>query len=368
MADAYLNAKLLMDMLGKMLRGIDGAMLSTRAAEREHQRCKTTLHIAAHVSIRQLIDGIEESKNFTIILQEADNWLIKSRQLLVRFVATRVVGAATIEHITAPVARFILGNALAVRETIYPNDKLSLPIIFGGRGSFPFNRLESGLFGEPIQKFHQVRIVEKVRAFIIRKQFAKILNGRGNGGNEMVLPLEIASEAVSAKHLKRTEKHEKRQASDKMAHGRHLNITLQRIVILADELTAEFVGILSRGLPEEGGKVIIIRSAAPTLIINEVRLSIYQHDIARLKVAIEETGRCRGLSRLANRPRIRGEVFGKQTEIRLQFQFVELKSDGFQKAILEIIEVEQHTLAVKLRLRKATGEVESMRTAYLDIR
>jgi hypothetical protein len=37
MADAHLDAKLVMDMLSQMLGAIDGAMLTTRAAKAEHK-------------------------------------------------------------------------------------------------------------------------------------------------------------------------------------------------------------------------------------------------------------------------------------------------------------------------------------------
>ena len=54
--DAHLNAKLVVNMLSKMLGGIDGTVLTTRTAEREHQRGETTLDISAHVGIGKLID------------------------------------------------------------------------------------------------------------------------------------------------------------------------------------------------------------------------------------------------------------------------------------------------------------------------
>ena len=58
MADANLDAELLMDMLGQVLRTIDRAVLATRTAKAEHQRGKATLDIAAYMSIRQLIDAV----------------------------------------------------------------------------------------------------------------------------------------------------------------------------------------------------------------------------------------------------------------------------------------------------------------------
>ena len=82
MADAYLDAKLLVDMLGQVLGRIDTAMLTTRAAKREHQRRKATLDITTHMGIGQFVDTVKEGQNFAVILQETDDRFIQSRQLL----------------------------------------------------------------------------------------------------------------------------------------------------------------------------------------------------------------------------------------------------------------------------------------------
>ena len=104
MADTYLYAKLLMDMLCKMLGGIDTAMLTAGTAEREHQRRKATLDITPYMRIGQFVDTIQERKDFTVIFQETDHGLIQSRQLLIRLITAGVMRAAAIEHIPSPIA------------------------------------------------------------------------------------------------------------------------------------------------------------------------------------------------------------------------------------------------------------------------
>ena len=47
---------------------------------------------------------------------------------------------------------------------------------------------------------------------------------------------------------------------------------------------------------------------------------------------------------------------------------MEIEVGGFQEAILEIVEVEQHAVAVELGLRIAMGEVESHGSPYLQVR
>ena len=51
MANMHFYAKLLVDMLRKMLGRIYTAMLTARATETEHQRGKTSLDITVHVMI-----------------------------------------------------------------------------------------------------------------------------------------------------------------------------------------------------------------------------------------------------------------------------------------------------------------------------
>ena len=113
-ADAHLDAELVVDMLSKVLGGIDGTMLTTRTAEREHQRGKATLDISAHVGIGEFIDRIEESQDLTVVLQESDHRFIESRQLLIWLITAWVMSAATVEDIATTIATLILGDTLAV--------------------------------------------------------------------------------------------------------------------------------------------------------------------------------------------------------------------------------------------------------------
>ena len=135
MADAHLDAKLVMDMLSQMLCRVDTAMLTTCAAEAEHERREATLDIAAHVSISQSIDGVEEGQYLTIVLEEADDGLIESCQLLIWLVTTRIVGRTTVEDIAATIAALVLWNTLGEREAEDANHQRSLSVVLreGGR-------------------------------------------------------------------------------------------------------------------------------------------------------------------------------------------------------------------------------------------
>ena len=102
--DAHLNAELLVDMLGQMLRAIYRTVLTARTAKREHQRRKATLDIAAHVGVGQFIDAVQERQYLSVVLQESDDRLVQSRQLLIRLITARIVRRTAVEHVTATVA------------------------------------------------------------------------------------------------------------------------------------------------------------------------------------------------------------------------------------------------------------------------
>ena len=92
MNDADFDAKLAVQVLGQMLGAIDGAVLTTRATKAEHQGGETSLDVATNVGIGQFIDRVEEGENLAVVLQEADDWLVEPRQLLIGLIAARIVG------------------------------------------------------------------------------------------------------------------------------------------------------------------------------------------------------------------------------------------------------------------------------------
>ena len=92
--DMHLYAKLVVDMLGQVLRAVDTAVLASCAAEAEHQAGEAALDVAAHVMVGQFIDAIEELQYLAIVFQKADDRRIQSRELLVGLITAWVVRAA----------------------------------------------------------------------------------------------------------------------------------------------------------------------------------------------------------------------------------------------------------------------------------
>ena len=105
-------------------------MLSSRTSEREHQRGKTTLDITTHMGISQLIDTLQKGQYLTIILQETDNRLVQSCQLLIGLVTSRVMRTAAVKHIATAIAALVLWNTLAIGKTIYFHHQRTLCVIF----------------------------------------------------------------------------------------------------------------------------------------------------------------------------------------------------------------------------------------------
>ena len=240
------------------------------------------------MGIGKLIDGVEEGEDLTVVLQESDDRLVETRQFLIGFITARVMGASAVEHIAATVAALILGDALAIRKAEDLHHQRTLCIVLReGGGTIlgmglvgievggliavgttgnGLNLLELREFCQFLKDLHQMGVVEKTSpnpscrrgictdreisppptggicasreisppptggaggGHAIHQQFPEVLNGGGNGLEEVFLLLEVATEAVGTQHLKCAEEHKQGKAIDDMSHRRHLGIVLQ---------------------------------------------------------------------------------------------------------------------------------------------
>ena len=172
------------------------------------------------MGISQLIDAVEEGENLTVVFQETDDRLVHTRELFVGLVTTGVMGATAVEHIASAITRLILRNALAVRETVDSHHQRTFAVILGEGGrsihgmgmvdvtrgsaiavgtidSRLFDTGETGHLGETAQHVDQIRIGKAVEL----EQFAQVLDGRGDGIDEVALLFEITTEAIGTQHL-----------------------------------------------------------------------------------------------------------------------------------------------------------------------
>ena len=116
MAHMHFDAEFLVYMLRKVLCRVDAAMLSAGASEAEHQVGESARDVALHVGICKLVDAIEEGEYLAVVLKESYYRFVETRELLVRLIASGVVGGAAVEHIAATVARLIGRDSLAIGE------------------------------------------------------------------------------------------------------------------------------------------------------------------------------------------------------------------------------------------------------------
>ena len=212
------------------------------------------------------------------------------------------------------------------------------------------------------QDIGQIRIGEVT----LVQQLTDILHGRRYGLDEVELALEIAPEAVGSQHLQLTEEHEERQTVDEVVGRRHLSKLLHGVVVLIDQFATHLIWILGRSLPEERGKVVVVRTFATTLEVDEIGLlavsrlllAVDQHHVTCLEITIEEALCIVGIR----------QVLGQQTEVSLELQLVEVDLSSLQETVLEVVEVEEHRVAIESGLGIAVGEIETVGTSHLDTR
>lgn len=279
MADAHLDAKLFMQMSGQMLGTVDAAVLAAGTAEREHQVGESALKIALYVGIGKTVDALEKGKYLAVVLEKADDRLVKAGQLLVRLVATGIVRTATVEDVSATVATIIGRNAFTIGEAEDANNQRATAIVARGadravrqtaicgcgaiiRRLGAISRILEAVIGilaiisrnfttvssrlEAISRLprtnaasrptvqaeagHTRKTVEHVYHIRIREgrapvhQRSQIVDGRGDALNEVALALEVSAEPVGAKHLQGAEQYEEVEPLREMAHGGDVGI------------------------------------------------------------------------------------------------------------------------------------------------
>ena len=98
----------------------------------------------------------------------------------------------------------------------------------------------------------------------------------------------VATEAVSAEHLEGTEEDEVRESLPPSVFSQTWLKLTEFVEILVDEAFTELGGEVGAGLPKEGGDVVLSGTASSALEIDEPGLSVTDHDVAALEVAVEE--------------------------------------------------------------------------------
>ena len=91
-------------MFGHVLRTVDRAVLTARAAEANHQICKTTLFISCDRRIYKRITVLKIIDYLTVILKELYHLRVKAVKRLIAFILTGIVYCSTVKDIASAVA------------------------------------------------------------------------------------------------------------------------------------------------------------------------------------------------------------------------------------------------------------------------
>ena len=105
---------------------------------------------------------------------------------------------------------------------------------------------------------------------------------------------------------------------------------------MVEQLLAQLRRQIGLAVEEQGGDVVLQRALAAALVVEEQRLPVAQHDVARLEIAIEKIIVIGAEQKL-----------GQAAEIVLQRLLVEGNAGQAQKVILEIVQVPGDGLAVE---------------------
>ena len=257
MVHMHLHAKLLMDVLGQVLRTIDAAMLATRASEAEHQTGETALDVAQNVGIGQLIHALEEGEYLSVILQKADDGFVQSGLVLVRLVSAGVVSASAVEHIAAAIAAGVGRNALAIGEAPHVDHQGTTSVILteGGRTVLRMGCIRGRrssaiaigtrqrllLLGLELGKFYhtaQYLVQVRVGTAVLVQQLTQVAHGWRDAAEEVALPLEVAAEAIGTQYLEQAEQQTDAQTAVELLFV-DLHIEFEMLQINRDKLLAE---------------------------------------------------------------------------------------------------------------------------------
>src|SRR5215467_10516737 len=108
------------------------------------------------------------------------------------------------------------------------------------------------------------------------------------------------------------------------------------------QLLAQLGRQIGLGVIEKRGDVVLQSALAPALVIEKKRLPLTQHDVARLKIAIQKIVAVRGQQKA-----------GEAAEIVFQRLLTEGNARQAEKIVFEVIQVPGDGLAIKTAARIA---------------
>ena len=282
---------------------------------------------------------LQEYGYLAVVFQEADNGFVQSREGFVTLVLAGVVHSAAVKDETSSVARGIFGDTFFVGKAgDFHHEATLLQVVckLFQIGEFAQNPAEVGIFW--------IRFLE---------QLAKVLDGEGDTLYEVGLLLEVTAETIGTQHLHGAEQYEvaKLGIEISLVHGL---VLAQGVDVFLQQLLAQAVGIVCFGLPQEGGNVVVDRTFASALEVDEPRLAVLYHNVTALEVAVHEGGGAATEQHVCH-----------LLEVVLQPVFLKVHPRSLEEAVFKVVQVPQNAAAVELCLRVAVGEVHAVGSGKL---
>ena len=317
-------------------------MLAAGTAERDLQVRETPLQEAVHMRIDHGKNVAEERKDLAVLLKEILHFPVEAGHAAETLVLAGIVDCPTVENVTAAISGEVFGNPLLERKTVD---------VYVQQAVGDFRKAGAGS-GKPLQHVRKVRITFER----IHEKLPQVLQRIRYALKEMSALLDPASEPIGPENLEGTEKDEDPQIllEHVPVHGHE---PFQRIEIRFDQLPLQVLRITGAGLPDEGCDIILQRSPAASLEIDEPGLPVVKHYVPRLEIPVHE-----GAGAIFEQIRL------EAVEIVLEPLFVKLDGRGLQETVFEVIQIEIHHPGIKSFGRIADAEIEVLRSADLHRR
>src|ERR1700722_19217229 len=247
----------------------------------------------------------------------------------------RIRQAPAIENKSAAMSTLVFGHTPMKGKAQDPYDQ----VVALGRQTLQLLRSQHA-----VERFRQRRQRDGQRHIV--EQPAQILECVGHTLQKMRFALvktakPVGSQSLQNAHINvRVEIMQKSFALDRDEVAESLDVKIK-------QLLAQLRGQIGLGIVQKGSNVILQRPFASALIIEKKRLTIAQHDVARLEIPVHEI------------VAIRAQQESRQTvEIVFQCLLIEGNSRQAQKVIFKIIEVPGDGLPVKASSRIANAVVQ----------
>src|SRR5688572_2915495 len=251
-------------------------MLSAGTAKRDHQVLKAAALIGVHAGVHQRLGVGEKLMHAVLSIQVLHNRRVSTRKLLELFFASGVGQPATIKDKPAPVPGVVRWKAMVKGKTEDPDAEIL--------------RLRSEILqllrirNSP-EGIHQRR--QAHWQLDVMQQPAEVFQRVGNALQEVRFTFEEASEAVRTHRLHDADVDigvvmlQECIPSDGGKTRKHTKIVIE-------QLLTQLGGQIRLGVIEKGSDVILEGASSSSLIVEKIGSSVAQHDVARLKVPIEE--------------------------------------------------------------------------------